>query len=42
MSEVSWLIAMVASSLYWAYSGSRWAALLAIFCYLVCTGGKRR
>jgi hypothetical protein len=39
MSEISWLMALACSALYWAATGSRWAALAAIVSYLVCTNG---
>lgn len=42
MKEGSWLLAMVAAALYWAATGSRWAALLAAACYLVLSEGRPR
>ncbi len=37
MAETSWFVALCCSALYWAATGSRWAALAAIVSYLVCT-----
>jgi hypothetical protein len=38
--ELSWIVALGVSAVYWAATGSRWAALAAIFSYLVCTQGR--